>query len=90
VNHGANHSILDLPVVQVHTDFITDLEVALWSLVKILPTYSWQLQRTATAPERAGHRNGCTVDRRPELPWEIAELSYERQPESQDVSQLQL
>jgi len=32
VNHGTNDGIFNLGVVQVHADFITDLEVALWFL----------------------------------------------------------
>jgi hypothetical protein len=32
LNHGANDGILDFAVVQVHSDLITDREVALWFL----------------------------------------------------------
>jgi hypothetical protein len=33
VNHGANDGILDFPVVQVHADFVADLELsAVWLL----------------------------------------------------------
>jgi hypothetical protein len=32
LNHGANDSILDLPAVEVDSDFVTGLEFALWLL----------------------------------------------------------
>ena len=32
LNHGTNDGILDLSVMQVHADFVADLELALWVL----------------------------------------------------------
>ena len=32
VNHGTNDSILNFAVMQVHADFVTDRELALWFL----------------------------------------------------------
>jgi len=32
LNHGANDGILDFAVVQVHADFVTYFELALWFL----------------------------------------------------------
>ena len=32
LDHGADDGILDFPVVQVHADFVADLELALWFL----------------------------------------------------------
>jgi len=32
MNHGPDDGILDLAVVQVHADFIADVEFALWSV----------------------------------------------------------
>jgi hypothetical protein len=32
LNHGANYSILDLPVMQIRADFVADLKLPLWFL----------------------------------------------------------
>ena len=41
LNHGANDGILDFAVVQVHSDLITDREVALWFLGWHARTVRW-------------------------------------------------
>jgi hypothetical protein len=37
LHHEANDSVLNLAVVQVHTDFVADLKFALWVLIIELP-----------------------------------------------------
>jgi len=51
LNHGANGGILDLAVMQVHTDFVADLELTLWFFGR----HARNLRR------RQGYFQGCEL-----------------------------